>query len=213
MNAMQNCNVLPRIKSFEYLLTFTKSLNPIKHPLTVVYKLAEKVLSYLFGFNLLNYHIAKIGKQLSGKYDTVIAYSEGIAAQITIKIQTPCKIVWIHNDYGFECARGDKGTSFDEFSHIVCVSDATKQSFIAKYPQYAGKTITIYNIINDGFITESSTEFKAAEFSSNDFNIISIGRICYQKNFDIIPSIFSKLPKEIQATSKWYIIGMVLRMR
>lgn len=204
-NAMPNCNVLPQDKVFVHLLAFGKNLTPIKHPVTFAYKITDKVLKHLFGFNFLDHHIEKVGKSLSGKYDVVIAYSEGIAAQIAARIQAPSKIVWIHNDYSFECARGDAGTTFEPFYRIVCVSEATRTSFIAKFPEYAFKTITIYNIINDEFICKSA--MGGAELSENYFNIVSIGRICYQKNFDVIPSIFTKLPKDVQKKSKWYIIG------
>lgn len=204
---MQNCNVIPQIRSFAHLLTFSKGINPIKQPITTAYKVADKILR-LFGFDLLDHCITNAGKRFGGGgYDVVIAYSEGIAAQIAAKIDCPNRIVWIHNDYSFECARGDQGTSFNYFNRIVCVSEATKRSFITKFPKYADRTIAIYNIINDKFIIQSAISRKVAEFSKGSFNIISIGRICYQKNFDIIPIIFTELPKEIQNRVKWYIIG------
>lgn len=151
--------------------------------------------------------ISLLAKSVSDKYDTVIAYSEGIAAQTAALIKCKKRLVWIHNDYAFDCARGDKGTDFKLFDKIICVSKATQLSFSKVFPSLTKRLATIYNIINSDFIIQSSQSFYPQEFDSQYYNIVSVGRISYQKNFNIIPEIIASLPNETRKKVRWYILG------
>lgn len=116
-------------------------------------------------------------------------------------------MVWIHNDYSFECARGDNGTDFNAFDRIICVSEATKSSFSQVFPNLKNRLTTIYNVINSDYIKRSAKKFFPKEYDSEKFNIVSVGRISYQKNFDIIPVIIASLPNDSKQKIRWYIIG------
>ncbi len=205
-NKIKNCNIINQDRVLYHLLAFSKNVGLLRDFWTFSYKLYDRVLKITTQKSLLLRRIDLIGKRLSGKYDVVIAYSEGIAAQMASKISCGRKLVWIHNDYSFDCARGDSGTSFDSFDKIVCVSYATQRSFVGVFPQFKEKTCTIYNIINDKFILDSAKE-GTVEISKNYFNIISVGRICYQKNFIIIPKILSSVRNRVGDVVKWYICG------
>lgn len=204
---MPNCKILNQDKIFYHLMKFGKNINLIDNPSTYAYKILNKIIGKITGKNLLQRRVLHIGNVLSYKYDTVIAYSEGIAAQIASEIKCKNKLVWIHNDYSFECARADNGTSFDSFNKIVCVSDATRESFIKVFPHLTTKVCTIYNIINTDFIHESAKKYVPVEFNQNYFNIVSVGRVCYQKNFTIIPELLTQISPEMRRKIKWYIIG------
>lgn len=203
-NQMGNCVILEQDKVLYHLLKFGVSFSDI---MTLSYKAIDKILNMLTGKSLIKRRIDSIASKLSGKYDVVIAYSEGIAAQLASKIAAKKRIVWIHNDYSFDCARGDSGTSFESFDKIVCVSNATRKSFVNKFPQYSDKSVAIYNIINQDFIISSSIESNINELSDNDYNVVSVGRICYQKNFELIPEILTNIDIKLRKQLKWFIIG------
>lgn len=141
-------------------------------------------------------------------YDTAIAYSEGWPAILVGKMICANKLVWIHNDYAFEGARGgDKITDFSKFNKICCVSKATEKSFKKIYPQFMDKTVTIYNLVNSDFIIEQSKEYVDDKlFDTSWFTIISVGRICAQKQFYLIPDIAKEL-KSSGLVFRWYILG------
>ena len=204
---MRNCHVIEQDAILYHLLSFSKDLSPISDFKTICYKLIDRCFSAVTNKSWLNRRIEFICDKLSGKYDVVVAYSEGIAAQIASKISCKKRIVWIHNDYAYECARGDKGTSFECFDKIVCVSHATHRSFENIFPELKAKICTIYNVINDEFICRSATCGDANEIIDRYYNIISVGRVCYQKNFIIIPEIISSLPESIRHQIRWYICG------
>lgn len=209
-NEMPNCKVMAQDPILRHLLEFGQNLKPWQSPVTFAFKFADKLMQRIPATRdntLMHRRLRKIAGNCGGRYDAVIAYSEGIAAQVAEMIDCPNRFVWIHNDYAFDCARGDQGTSFEEFARIICVSKATEKSFVEKYPQYKIKTTVIYNIINDDFILKSAKEGSSPELCEDFFNIISVGRICYQKNFVIIPSIIASLPADIQKRIRWNILG------
>ena len=201
---LPNCTILPQDKALLHLLSFSKGNKNIK---TIFYKIIDRGLRQVSSKGLINKRLDNIAKKLSNKYNAVIAYSEGIAAQLAEKISTPKRFVWIHNDYAFDCARGDVGTSFENFNKIITVSKATQESFNKVLPQFSDKTLTIYNFINQIYIEKSADAYIPDEFSPDFFNIVSVGRICYQKNFIAIPRIISELSPEIRSKIRWYIIG------
>lgn len=204
---MKNCVVLPQDKYLFHLLTFTDNINWRKNIKTFTLKSVNKLLGIITTIDLIHRRLNIIAKSLCNRYDCVVAYNEGIAAHVAQRISTPKKIVWIHNDYQFECARNNEGTDFGKFDNIISVSEASKISFNNTLPNYADKTSTIYNFINDAFIKESAKEAKPDIFDDRFFNIISVGRISYQKNFTIIPKILSQIPQDKRKNIRWYILG------
>ena len=202
---MQNCNVIKQDKLLYHLLQFRKDYK--NNPITYFYKFINQIYIKLIGKSLIDYRLTKIAKSLSGKYDAVIAYSGGISSELAQQIKGSKRFIWIHNDYAFEPARDDQKTDFNKFDNIVCVSESAKKSFEKLYPQLTTKTIAIYNIINDNFIRESTKQLNQEPFDSNYFNIVSVGRICWQKNFKVIPWIIASISPEIRNRIRWYIIG------
>ena len=154
---------------------------------------------------MLDLSIKKKAKKLSGKYDVCIAYAEGNCAKLIQNINCKRKLIWIHNDYNFVPQAGED-TKFELFDRICCVSESTRLAFIKKYPNIANRTTTIYNLINHQSIKQLANEkINDINFTNNNFSIMSIGRICQQKQFTIIPDIAKRLADKFKF--KWYIIG------
>ncbi len=212
---MPNCTILTEDKIVKNLMVFTKRLSAwqrIFHLYAIFLKTLRSVMLKLTKKDILFFRLATIGKQLSKKknYDVAIAYAEGFPTKLVESMNVRRKLVWIHNDYAFDGARSSGiFTDFSKFDKICCVSKATYQSFCSFFPQYADKTTVLYNLINYDYITRLSREniddvrFSAAE---SDKRIVSIGRVCAQKNFQVIPEIYNKLARVMDGV-KWFILG------
>ncbi len=207
---LKNCTVLPEDYIVSRLMVHTKKItlgNFLRHIPAIILKCFRAIINKLFNKDLLTIKLHRIAKKYKA-YDVAIAYAEGFPAQVVENIVCRRKLVWIHNDYSWDCAKGGASqTSFSVFDKVVCVSEATRQSWVACYPQYSEKTTTLYNIINANHIIEKSEQVLNDPYFSTELPvIISLGRVCYQKQFDAIPKIASEL-KDSGIKFRWYIIG------
>lgn len=206
---MPNCNILPNDYIISQLMVHTKKIthkNLIHYLPAIFFKIIRILLLRITQKDLLTYRLQAIANKLQ-EYDCAIAYAEGFPAQIIEKVKSTNKLCWIHNDYAFDGAReGAKITNFDCFNKICCVSLATQNSFLNIYPQYKHKVTTIHNLTNIEHIkTLAQKRIFDNQFNTSSFTIISIGRVCAQKRFDVIPKIASNIKNNMQF--KWYIIG------
>lgn len=119
------------------------------------------------------------------------------------------KIAWIHTDYStIDIDTKTELEMWNPFNYIASISDECTTAFLSRFPSLKNKIIRIDNIITKEMINSLANDFVPAEIRkiSNEFLFCSIGRFCYQKNFDNIPSIGKQLLK-FGLDFKWYIIG------
>lgn len=207
---MPNCTVLKNDYIINQLMVHSKKIskkNFLQYLPAIFLKILRFVILKFLGKDLLILRLKFVANKLN-KYDCAIAYAEGYPALIVESIKSSNKLLWIHNDYAFEGARGGTQiTNFACFNKICCVSQATQRSFIDLYPQYKDKTITIHNLTNTTYIINKAKEkISDKRFDTSKFTIISIGRICAQKRFYAIPQIAQDLKKQ-NIPFKWYILG------
>lgn len=206
---MKNCNVLKEDKVVSGLLEFSK-VNGFVNRLRGGYlrgmllKLLRTGLKKIAGVDILYKQIDRWAESL-GEYDVAIAYAEGLPAYFVKKANAKKRLVWIHNDYEWIASAGE-GTDFSVFDKICGVSEATAQSFKRYKPELKDRVITLYNFINEGYIIDKAKEENVQLKKEDGFVLCSIGRICNQKRFEIIPSIAKEL-KDGGLKFKWYIIG------
>lgn len=127
------------------------------------------------------------------------------------KVNARKKVGWIHTDYTkipVDAKREVK--MWERLDQIVSISLDVTKSFLQVFPTLKNKIILIENILSPEFVKQRAKEFKPNLFHLNskpsDLNLLSIGRICPQKNFDNIPFIAKKM-KEMGVKFHWYIIG------
>lgn len=208
--ALKNCRVLPEDYVVSRLMVHTKKIgwrNIWKHLPALALKCWRTLILKLTRRDILTERLHQLASKCSG-YDAVIAYAEGMPAQLVEQITCSRKFVWIHNDYSWECARsGASQTNFPVFEKVVCVSEAARQAWIACYPHLEAKTETLYNIINEEHIRARAEDpLDDPDFCTAQFTLVSIGRVCAQKQFEVIPSIAAEL-KKAGGSFHWYIIG------
>ena len=124
------------------------------------------------------------------------------------KVQAKQKIAWIHTDYSRVQVNIPSETAmWSAYDHIASISDAVTESFLKLFPGLKNKVVLIENILPARYVKKQAETFPAEpEMPADGIRLLSIGRFCYQKNFENVPDICSRL---IQSGLDvyWYIIG------
>ena len=145
--------------------------------------------------------------QKKHSFDYVVAYQEGKTTEFGTYFHDVKRIAWVQCDYpqlvGKVRYETDKAY-YGAYDRIVCVSDYTASSFRSFFKLAEEKVVGIHNSLDSEQIKEKA-QGECPELDSSKFNIVSIGRLHEEKQFEKIPQIVSQIK-----TSKpfcWYIIG------
>ena len=126
------------------------------------------------------------------------------------KVRARKKACWVHTDYSAIDVDTDLELPvWDGYDHIVAVSDAVSDAFVARFPSLKGKMVTIENIISQEYVRSMAEAFTVEnEMPEEDgiIRLLSVGRFSYAKNYDNVPDICRRI-KEAGVPVKWYIIG------
>lgn len=183
-------------------------------------RLRAKVVSNIFGkfknmkeikyyqVQLIYKYIHKNLKVENKKYDLAIGY----AWPHDYIIQNVCakkKIGWIHTDYStIDADRKIDEKMWGQLDKIISISDECTSAFLEKYPKLKDKIIKIENIQNIKFIKEQAEKDNEKEvFDKSKFNLLSVGRICIEKGFDIAVETLSILHSKGYKNIRWNIVG------
>lgn len=195
-----------------YLSTFYKEHTGVNKFLLLLFKAFNMILKKIIKFDLFEYHLNCEAKKITkDNYDVIIAYSEGIITKFVSEIEAKKKIAWVHIDYKRYlkyCQGVNELQIYSSYDKIVIPSNFSKTSFIDTFPFLKERVVTIHNLLNINAIVEKAndTSIITEEFNTNEFTILSIGRICHEKGFVKIPKIVNDLRKRGN-NLKWYIIG------
>ena len=146
--------------------------------------------------------------KINKEYDVAISYlwpHYFVADKVKAKI----KIAWIHTDY----STVDTDINVDlemwnKFDYIVSISDDVTNAFLSKYPSLKNKIVLVENITSPKFVRDMANE-KQNEIIKNQeyFNIVSVGRLCYQKGFDNAIKSLKILHNKGFKNIRWYVVG------
>lgn len=141
-------------------------------------------------------YISRGIKSLNKKYDVAIGYLEKNPIYYCVeKVNADKKIGFIHNDYEKLGMNPDiDGKYFNQLDNIVTVSEGCADVLKQTFPQHKSKIQVMYNIISPKVINKMASE----DISTNKekINIVSVGRLNYQKGFDIAIEACKQLKKD-----------------
>lgn len=188
--------VFARLKARLKYNKYLKSLD--KHKLAIegsaTHYVADEVIKYLPSLYDL------------GEYDLAISFLD--PPHITQdKVLAKKRIEWIHTDFSYITVNYDvEFPRWNKNDNIASISPDITKAFLKTFPSLDNKIVEIENILSPTFVHQQAKLFSPIEMDSNFIKICSIGRFCYQKNFESIPFI-AKTLKDKGIDFKWYIIG------
>ena len=159
-----------------------------------------------------------------GEYDLAISFliPHNIVRD---KVKAKQKWAWIHTDYSFlEMDTEVELPVWSAYDKIVSISQDVTKGFLSKFPSLDNKIILIENILSEQFVREQADDglkFKVEGLGStpphplplgkgrgvidqepSTINLLSVGRLSYQKAFDRAVTIIDK-----GINIRWYIVG------
>ncbi|MEG1854774.1 MAG: glycosyltransferase [Acinetobacter sp.] len=210
--SFSNINILPQDKLMSSMITNLGAQNGFFNTiLSIITKSMINIGSFI-NIDFSNKINRRVAKKLSTlKYDTVIAFQEGVATKLVSNIKSVNKIGIIRCNYQNYLQIGGSKPEIKEYStykSIITVSRYTGSVFCDIIPEYRKKTFAIHNIIDDKRIIKLASEkIDSSEFPTDCFTIVSVGRIDPVKRFDQIPKIAKELKYKTNSKFRWYIVG------
>ncbi len=187
------------ISGNKYFSSIDKSIKQILKEKDFKAFIKKLKLVILLKTGLIKKDILKFRKQsLQKEYDTEIAFSDGFSHIFVANGDSKNKIAWMHLDVSVQNDSKRYYNLVKESLHkmdmCVCVSDKVKQA----YAEYYGldKIQTIHNVMNVSKIKEDSEKSFENPFKEDVCNLISVGRLDYQKNYSRFINVHKKLIEE-----------------
>jgi glycosyltransferase involved in cell wall biosynthesis len=143
-------------------------------------------------------------------YDVAISYMHGYTNYYLIdKVRADKKIMWIHTQYSESGRDVDfDGRYYSKADQIITVSETCAESFLKIFPDLEKKVKVILNISSRSLIWRlADMAGKPKEYESDhDCILVSIGRLSFEKGFDLALDA-AKTLKESGCRFKWFFIG------
>lgn len=125
------------------------------------------------------------------------------------KVKAKKKIAWIHTDYSTVYTDVDLDClMWHKFDHIISISPSCTEAFLHKYPSLSNKIVEVENITSPAFVKDLANEWmEELVQNEHDFNLVSVGRLCFQKGFDLAIQAMKLLVDNGYENIKWYVVG------
>ena len=138
-------------------------------------------------------------------YDTVVIYSD-IVAELAVRAINADQYLMFYHHGAMRHVYHDR-IAYKKCKKIIAVSQNLAQRLQAFVPQYANKIIVIHNLTDVSEIIRKGKEVCDDTFDPNRYNIVSVGRIAYEKGMDIAVAACNELVNRGFKNIKWWIIG------
>lgn len=145
--------------------------------------------------------------EIRGDWDAVCSYADGFVSNVVInKVVGGKKVLWVHENYEDNKKSKEVLESFLKADAIVGVSyDAVCHLSNLLGPAIDGKLYVVHNIVNSKNI-KSLAAIENVSLVDGAYNLISVGRVSYEKGYDLIPAILQMLVQR-GLNVHWSIIG------
>lgn len=151
-------------------------------------------------------YAAYVEKQLNGEhFDTAVIYSDRAAETAVRAIRADRFLMFYH--HGAMRREYHDELGYHRAEKVIAVSEALAEKLKAYRPRYAGKIISVNNLIDVAGVREKSLEMPETVFPKDCFNIVSCGRLAPAKGMDLAIAACAKLVNDGLTDIRWWIVG------
>ncbi len=149
------------------------------------------------------YYVRKLMN--SENFDTAIIYSD-VVAETAIRAINANKYLMFYHHGGMRHVYHDK-IAYKKCEKIIAVSKKQAENLKKFVPQYAEKIMVIPNMTDvDGIRSKGGMPCEDT-FDNSKINIVSVGRVSYEKGMDIAVNACARLVADGIRNIQWWIIG------
>lgn len=153
-------------------------------------------------------YIKNIFSPLNKEYDVAISFLERKTFYFNVdKVKSKKKIGFVHIDYhkiDYDYELDKK--YFKDMNKIATVSEHCKEVLKEIFPEYKNKFLVIKNMVSDKLIRECAKVELDIKIDNDCTNIVTVGRLTYQKGMDNAVLVCKQLVKD-GYNVKWYVVG------
>ena len=145
--------------------------------------------------------------EVRGDWNIVCSYADGFVSNVVInKVVGGKKVLWVHENYEDNPKSKEVLGAFLKADAIVGVSrDAVNHLSNLLGPAVDGKLHVVHNIVDSRNI-KSLADSETVSLVDGAYNLVSVGRVSYEKGYDLIPAILQILVQR-GLNAHWSIIG------
>ena len=172
-------------------------------------KLRYKLRKYLNNNNWENYYktILRHVNMVEGNYDLAIdwhGYGHFVTSVVAEKVNARKKAMWIHDEKNEWISKINFW--LNSFDKIFCVGKSCMNNIVTHNKNLENKVEVFYNMTDYKNIIKKSNENIHVNFDKKVLNIITVGRLEWQKGYDVAIDI-AKILKEKNINFCWRVIG------
>lgn len=138
-------------------------------------------------------------------FDTAIIYSD-VVAEMTIRAINADKYLMFYHHGSMRHVYHDD-IAYKKCNKIIAVSKNIEIELKKYVSKYQDKIISIHNLTDIDGIREMGKLSCTDVFNNSEFNIVSVGRVSYEKGMDIAIRACAKLVDDGFVNIKWWIVG------
>ncbi len=139
------------------------------------------------------------------RYDDCIIYSD-VAAETAVRaVQAEQYLMFYHHGAMRRVYHDTIG--YQKSRAVICVSQPQAEKLKAFRPEFAHKVCVIHNLTDVEGIREKAKAPLTADFSPEQFHIVSCGRISREKGMDLAVEACAALVAQGHEDLHWWIVG------
>lgn len=138
-------------------------------------------------------------------FDTAIIYSD-VTAEIVVRAIKADRYLMFYHHGGMRHVYHDK-IAYKKCEKIIAVSKKQAEKLKEFVSEYADKIIVIPNLTDVEGIWSKGKQPCDDIFDKSKINIVSVGRICYEKGMDLAVNTCARLVADGIENIQWWIIG------